>query len=449
MIWSRFKPTSKAIWVWSLIAALVLFIELGRVAQGDDIEHWLFAPWPTFLLVSLSLLTLFDLLLSWTFADVRIERKLPHNVSLGKATQIELACQHEQPRAIQLKLYEHLPLHFDAGSMPLTATIPASTKRTLSYHTQAQQRGEALIDGIDVQAFSWMGFWLLKRHHAVQSTIKVFPNFATIEGMKLIAVEHQNSQLGIRQKPRRGQGTDFHELRDYRDGDTLRQIDWNATSRRRKLISRHYQEERDQNIILMLDSGRRMMAQEGSSTYFDHCLNGLLMLSYVALKQGDSVSMMSFDRHQHWSTSVKGNHGITALLQRFYDLYPKPTAVDYLGAAQDVMNKGFKRSLVVLTTNLREDDIDEIVSAVTLLKKKHMVIVANLREASLDDIDNQAVENLNQALTYAGLSTYLEAREKLLNKLSVMRVTALDCPPEALTSHLVSSYLAIKRAGQL
>lgn len=442
---ARFKPTPRALWVWSLATCLVFFCELMGLASAS----WPQWPLAELILAGTAAISMLDLLVSWSFANIRITRTLPHNLSLGKATKIQLSCEHQHARPIRLQLYDHLPLHFDSHSMPLDVTVPPGRELALRYQAIAKQRGEALFDGIDIQAYSLLGLWFLKRHNALCNKTKVFPNFTTIEGMKLIAVEHQTSQLGIRQKPRRGQGTDFHELRDYREGDTLRQIDWNATSRRHKLIARHYQEERDQNIILMLDSGQRMLSKEGNSTYFDHCLNGLLMLSYVALKQGDSISMVSFDQSLHWSAPVKGSGGITRLLQRFYDLYPQSTASDYLKAAQDVMDRGYKRSLVVMATNLREDDAEELIAATSLLQKKHMVILANLREATLNEVDEQEIENLDQALTYSGLSSYLEAREILLKKLRVMKVMAIDCAPAQLTSQLVSSYLAIKRAGQL
>ena len=445
----RFKPTLRSVWVWSLLSIALLSVEISRIAQSELSNHWLHWPWLSTLPALVALIFGLDLLLSWQFSNLKIQRRLNHNISSGKAIQVSLSCTHQQPRAIRVRLYDHLPLHFECTELPLEITLPANKETAIHYQAMAHKRGDAQIDGIDVQAYSLLGLWYISKHIGCRNSVKVFPNFATIEGMKLLAVEHQSSQLGVQQKPRRGQGTDFQELRDYREGDTLRQIDWNATSRRQKLTSRHYQEERDQHIILMLDSGRRMMVQEGETTYFDHCLNGLLMLSYVALKQGDAVSMVSFDSARHWSSSVKGVHGITALLQRFYDLYPKPTAVDYVAAAQEVLNKGHKRSLVVLATNLREDDIDEIATCVSLLRKRHKVIVANLREASLDTIEHDPIDCMDKALTYAGLATYQEARDKLIKKLQAMKVTTLDCQPTALTSQLVSSYLAIKRAGQL
>ncbi|MCL8396369.1 DUF58 domain-containing protein, partial [Pseudomonas aeruginosa] len=59
--------------------------------------------------------------------------------------------------------------------------------------------------------------------------------------------------VGAHVKRRRGEGTDFHQMREYRVGDSLRQLDWKATARARKLISREYQDEKNQQLLLMLD----------------------------------------------------------------------------------------------------------------------------------------------------------------------------------------------------
>jgi uncharacterized protein (DUF58 family) len=99
--------------------------------------------------------------------------------------------------------------------------------------------------------------------------------------------------LGAHLRRRRGEGTDFHQLRDYREGDSLRQIDWKA-SRARRLISRDYQDERNQQVMLLLDTGRRMLPASARrrDSHFDHVLNASLVLAYLALRQGDAVGLL-------------------------------------------------------------------------------------------------------------------------------------------------------------
>jgi hypothetical protein len=127
-------------------------------------------------------------------------------------------------------------------------------------------------------------FWRSYRVPLTQQ-VKVYPNYAPVMRLSLLATEHRQDQMGIVRRARGGSSRDFHQLRDYRQGDSLSQIDWKSTSRRLQLISRDYQEQRNQQIVFLLDSGRRMRSLDGDVPHFDHCLNALLMLSYVALRQ--------------------------------------------------------------------------------------------------------------------------------------------------------------------
>ena len=78
--------------------------------------------------------------------------------------------------------------------------------------------------------------------------------------------------MGIIRKNRAGLSKEFHQLRDYHQGDSLNQIDWKSSARRQELISRDYQEQRDQTILLAIDSGSRMRSMEGDLSHFVRCL---------------------------------------------------------------------------------------------------------------------------------------------------------------------------------
>ena len=122
--------------------------------------------------------------------------------------------------------------------------------------------------------------------------MRVYPNYSTISKLLAFEVDNKLQLTGVRMSRRRGEGIEFHQLRDYRDGDSLRSIDWKATARMRRLIAREYQDERDQQIVFMLDAGRHMLAKDAELSHFDHTLNAMFLLSYVALRQGDAAGVV-------------------------------------------------------------------------------------------------------------------------------------------------------------
>lgn len=243
---------------------------------------------------------------------------------------------------------------------------------------------------------------------------------------------------------------EFHQLREFRDGDTLRQIDWKATARKRTPIAREYQDERDQQILFLLDCGRRMRSQDGDLSHFDHALNASLLLAYVALRQGDAVGAMTFagDDRRHLPPG-KGSAQLGALLNTVYDLQTSQRPADFPEAVQAVLSRQRRRALVILVTNLRDEDDEELLGAVKRLGRQHRVLVASLREEVLDTLRQEPIARYEQALAYTGTIDYLNARNGLHEKLAAHGVPVLDARPSELGPELISRYLGWKRAGVL
>jgi uncharacterized protein (DUF58 family) len=290
--------------------------------------------------------------------------------------------------------------------------------------------------------------WWGKRLLNVVDSTRVYPDFARLYGGELLAVDNWLSQLGVRQHQRRGQGLEFHQLREFREGDSLRQIDWKATARQRTPIAREYQDERDQQILFMLDCGRRMRSHDGELSHFDHALNACLLLSYVALRQGDAVGINTFASDQpRYLAPVKGTGQLNVLLNSVYDLDSSKHSADYQGAVTQLLARQKRRALVLLVTNLRDEDDEELLSAVKRLSQLHRVLVVSLREDLLDAQRQTAVQTLPEALAYCGTVTYLNDRAELHERLGAHGVPVVDARPEELGAELVTRYLSWKRAG--
>ena len=140
---------------------------------------------------------------------------------------------------------------------------------------------------------------------------------------------------------------------------------------------------------------------------------------------------------------------IDTLLRASYDLQPRPVATDYLAAATELSLRQRRRALVMLVTNVRDEDIEDLLAAVRLLQKRHLVCVASLRERSLDDALNEEVHDLPGAIRAGALARYLEQRTAAHDALRSHRVMVLDVASEELPAALVERYLAVKRDGLL
>jgi Uncharacterized conserved protein (some members contain a von Willebrand factor type A (vWA) domain) len=95
--------------------------------------------------------------------------------------------------------------------------------------------------------------------------------------------------MGFRPIPLKGAGTEFSSLRDYLPDDDPRWIDWNATARRGRLVSKEFELERGQNIVAILDAGRVMATRLDGLTKLDHAVNAAAFVLFIAHNLEDRV----------------------------------------------------------------------------------------------------------------------------------------------------------------
>jgi len=424
--------------------ALTWFILAIVIAVWPEYESW----WINASIVLIIIIS-FDFLNLLSLPRIEIDRQVLPALSLGVQTKVQLTLHNRQGRHMHVKVYDHYPSTCEAHGLPLNISIVSHNWCELEYPVLPTQRGPAQFTATQYRVRSPFGFWIRNRVQENISNVKVYPNFSSVMKYSLLATDNRAAQMGILKKRRRGDGLEFHQLREYREGDTFRQVDWKATARHRKLISRDYQEERDQQILFLVDCGRRMMSHDDTLSHFDHTLNAILLLSHVALKQGDAVGLLTFSGEQRWIAPRKSMSSVNVILNSVYDLQPKLISPDYERAAIEFMQRQTKRSLVILLTNVRDEDSDELLPALRLLKKRHLVLLASMREHSLDMRLEAPIQNYDEALDYAATNHYLEYRRKMHMQFDQSGVLFMDVNPDQLAVNIVNRYLEIKTAGML
>ncbi len=402
------------------------------------------------LLLALLALAIIDAIRLNRLPSPRVQRQLPGSLALGRWREVRLEVEHDFPQPLTIRIFDHVPDGLSFENLPLSVELQPGQHSQVGYRLRPLKRGHFTFEHCEINLPSPLGLWSGKRLLNVTDSTRVYPDFARLYGGQLLAVDNWLSQLGVRQRQRRGLGLEFHQLREFREGDSLRQIDWKATARQRTPIAREYQDERDQQIIFMLDCGRRMRSHDGELAHFDHALNACLLLSYVALRQGDAVGLCTFASDQpRYLAPVKGTGQLNVLLNTVYDLNSTQRSADYQAAATQLLARQKRRALVILVTNLRDEDDEELLTAVNRLNKQHRVLVASLREDVLDSLRESPVQTLNEALTYCGTVDYLNARAECHERLNAHGVPVVDTRSNTLGAQLVTHYLSWKRAGKL
>ncbi|OAB53709.1 DUF58 domain-containing protein [Pseudomonas thivervalensis] len=442
------KP-SRLLLTW-LAVLLTVSIVLGALrALGITVPSALLSiNWG--LLLALLALALIDAVRVRRLPSPRVQRQMPGSLALGRWGDVRLDISHDFAQPLHVQLFDHVPDGLDFENLPLSVELQPGQRSQVGYRLRPLKRGHFTFARCETNLPSPLGLWTDKRLLEAVDHTRVYPDFARLYDGQLLAVDNWLSQLGIRQRQRRGQGQEFHQLREFREGDSLRQIDWKATARHRTPIAREYEDERDQQIIFMLDCGRRMRSQDGELAHFDHALNACLLLSYTALRQGDAVGLSTFASEQsRYLAPVKGTGQLNVLLNTVYDLDSSQHPADYQAAVTQLLARQKRRALVVLVTNLRDDDDEELLTAVKRLGQQHRVLVASLREEALDRLRQTPVQTLPEALAYCGTVDYLNARATLHERLGAHGMAVLQARPGELGAELVTLYLGWKKAGNL
>ena len=140
---------------------------------------------------------------------------------------------------------------------------------------------------------------------------------------------------------------------------------------------------------------------------------------------------------------------VTRLLNALYDLQPSLQTSDYLTAGETLSKRLTKRSLVVLVTNLRDEDDDTLRPAMAQLGKRHAVTLASLKEPLLDELAVGPIDDFDGALTRAAALEYAHARRRQAAMLRHGGVHILDASPHDLPVALINHYWQRKRAGAI
>ena len=415
---------------------------------------------------------------------IAFERQMPSAFALGQPHGLVVTLAHEGPRPWLLELFDHVPPTMTLRMLPASVVLPAASKLDVRYEITPLQRGKVVFEPAAIRVRSRLGLADLQLRIGVAQSVQVFPNFAALSRYAWLAGDRRLAEIGIKSYMARGAGTDFKQLGEYVPGMSTRHIDWNASMRHRRAVVREFQDDRDQSVMFLLDCGRRMRADEGpppadyrgqppkgarglaperpsaaaasasrvGGSHFDQALNAAMLLAYVALKDGDAVGAMTFGHdssQQRHFAPAKGMAALNSLVARLHDIEPSPTHSDYLAAARDLMMRVQRRSLIVVLTNFRDEDCEELEDALRLMRTRHLVLLASLKEGVVAEIASQPLEDNRAIVDVATAHWFQHARAEAFRRLAGKNQLLVDVEPEKLAATLVNRYHAVKRARLL
>jgi uncharacterized protein (DUF58 family) len=406
------------------------------------------------------------------------ERSWSNAPALDSETEIQLSLENLGGVIVECRLVDDLPpaLVEEPATIRLTAfpRVPAKVR----YRVEPKERGDWETGWLYVRYRSGLGLFERWAKAPLTQTVRVYPALRTGEEQQIFLARSRQIDLQLRKAQQRGLGRDFESLREYREGDDLRDICWTATARRGDLITRQYQTERSQPVWLVLDCGRLMRSRVaitaprpdallgGSSSLaggagaapikrvhskLDHACTTAVALAQLALYSGDRVGLMAYGQGiQQRLLPGRGAAHLRQLIEQLAQVRAEAGEADHLRATATLNRLQPRRSLILWVTDLAETAMrPEVIDGALQLLRRHVLLFVAMAQPEVDEIAAERPKNIDQMFLSAAAQEMAGRRELLLARLHEQGALTMDLTPEALTSTVLNQYLTVKERAMV
>lgn len=387
-----------------------------------------------------------DIRLSPRLEDLEAERIVAGKLSIGEANDVIIRLVNRSRRLLRVVIRDAYPLEFSTSHQELEAPLERRSEGKIRYQVTPERRGDYLFGDLVVRFRGILELIERQKEFPAARKVEVYPSIKNISRFELMVRRGRLSELGLKPERRRGVGTEFESLKVYVPGDEFRKIDWKASARKGTLISREYQSEINQSVVVCLDCSRPMGARAENLTLLDVAVNSMLMLGWQVSRKDDKLGLLTFSDEVHsFLTPKRGKRHYHQYLRAIYNIQPRRAEPDYEKALKFLMGSRIRRSLVIIITDLASGDAAaQMRRTIWLLSRKHLPVVISVADPNLRRIAERVPatieETYQKVVAFDVLKRVREARKAMEN----LGVITLSLRPQELTSALLTTYLNAK-----
>jgi uncharacterized protein (DUF58 family) len=402
--------------------------------------------------------------------DLRIERDLPGIVPLGHEARITWRIAHRPGqgrdgpgpvrgrrdpvlggRGVRVRVADELAPSLGAVTRRVRVVVPVRGRAVAATTVRPGRRGRFEPAEVVVRVEGPLGLVGRQGRRRVPGVLRVYPPFDSRDEAELRVNKARILEVGLRSAKGRGGGTEFDSMREYGVDDEFRRIDWAATARSARTIVRTYRAERNQTVLLLLDSGRTMAGRVAEVPRLDHAMDAVMMLVSLATRLGDRAGLVAFDREVR--AVVGPGHArdqLSRVTEAMYQLQPLLVESDYRGAFAETLARFRRRAMLVVLTELAEQAVSEtLLPALPLIARDHLVVVASVADPEVRGWAAATPVDPAAAYRKAAATAALADRRRTVARLRGLGAVVVDAPPGRLAPDLADAYLRAKATGRL
>jgi uncharacterized protein (DUF58 family) len=391
-----------------------------------------------------------DAMLGGWRSEMQIERKLPQALSIGAGGEALFQATFASmlpPRRAEFALDTNGLLRAEPSRRSVSLKDADGRVR---FDLSAVRRGAGRLHRLWVRWQGPLGLVWKQGVERLDAAVPVIPNVHAVkeEALRLF---QRNALFGLNVQRDIGDGAEFHALTEFRAGMDRRTIDWKQTARHASLLAKEFRTERNQQIIVALDTGRLMCDPLQGQPRIDRAIHAALLLAYAALKLGDRVGLYAFDAKPRLSSGAVSGARAFPLLQNL------AARIDYsveetnytLGLSQ-LSGVLERRSLVVVFTDFADSTSAELmIENLERLLRRHLILFVVFRDEDLEAMADKEPVETDDVSRAVIADVLLRERDVVISRLKRMGVEVVDAPAQSAGVSLLNAYLELKRRNVL
>lgn len=356
---------------------------------------------------------------------------------LGRANGLRFTLTHGLRRPLVVEFAPTGPAPFNMEFAVHVVSLAAGAREVVEVAATPRRLGTFQWPALTLRVRGPLGLasWTRKADAAYEARV-------TPDLLREMPAAQGLGGAGQRVSPRRGSGTELLQLRRYQPGDPPRIIDWKASARAQRLVSRDFAEDQHLEVIVVIDAGRSSGLRAGELDRFGHYVNAASRLAQYVVTQDDLIGLVVFaDQPLLALPPARGLHAVTRLRRLLAGAKVTASESNPIQAAARVRSLVRQRSLVVLLTDLDDADVaGQLLASVKLLLPKHLPFIAGLSSVAAETLAGATATHWRDPFESLAAQEYCTGLQRKVQALRALGAPALVARPEQLESAVLEAY---------
>lgn len=378
-------------------------------------------------------------------------RNMSEKLSNGDENEIHIALNNQFTFPVHLKIIDEIPFQFQQRNFEVKRKIKALAKDDYRYFLRPTERGEYFFGNLNIYTTSPLRLISRRFTYDNNQMVPTYPSYMQLRKYDLMAFSNNLFQYGLKKIRRIGHTMEFEQIKEYVQGDDLRTINWKATAKKNQLMVNQYQDEKSQNVYMVIDKGRVMKMPFNGLSLLDYAINATLVLSNVILKKQDKAGMFAFSKKvENRVVAEKRQSQMQLIMENLYNVKTDFFESDFSRLYVDVKKHVNQRSLIMLYTNF--ETLDGLHRQLPYLKgiaKNHLLVIVFFNNTELNDLIHKKASNVQEIYDKVIAEKFAFEKRLIVNELRKYGIYSVLTQPENLTLDTINKYLEIKARGIL